>query len=81
MRTFQDIEADAAKLVDVRVEDFGKEADLGRGHGVVVGEEELELEGTACGRMMLAMLAILAMTTFVQSLANLGMGRSQVHRW
>jgi hypothetical protein len=27
--------------------DLGKEANLGRSHGVVVGEEELELENAA----------------------------------
>lgn len=44
MRTFQDIEADAAKLVDIGVEDLGKEANLGRCHGVVVGEKQLKVE-------------------------------------
>jgi hypothetical protein len=46
--TLQDIEADAAELVHVGVEDLSEEADLGRRHGVVVGEEELELEDAAC---------------------------------
>lgn len=44
MRTFQDIEADTAKLVDIWVEDLGKKADLGRCHGIVVREEQLQLE-------------------------------------
>lgn len=44
--TLQDVQADAAQLIDVRVEDLGKEADLGRCHRVVVGEEKLELEDT-----------------------------------
>lgn len=44
MRTFQDVKADAAELVDVWVEDLGKKADLGRGHWVVVGEEQLQFE-------------------------------------
>lgn len=47
-RTFQDVKADATQLVDVGVEDLGQEADLGGHHWVVVGEEELELEVTAC---------------------------------
>lgn len=47
-RTLEDVEADTAELVNVGVEDLGEEADLGRGHGVVVGEEELELEDAAC---------------------------------
>lgn len=44
MRTFQDVKADAAKLVDIGVENLGKEADLRRRHGIVVREEQLELE-------------------------------------
>jgi hypothetical protein len=46
--TLQDIKADAAQPVDVWVVDFGEEADLGRSHGVVVGEEQLQLEDAAC---------------------------------
>lgn len=42
--TFQDVEADAAKLVDIGVEYLGEEADLGRCHGIIVGEEQLQLE-------------------------------------
>lgn len=44
MRTFQDIETDAAKLVDIWVEDLGEKTDLGRCHGIVVREEQLQLE-------------------------------------
>lgn len=44
MRTFQDVKADAAKLVDVGVEYLGEEADLGWRHGVVVREKQLQLE-------------------------------------
>ena len=40
----QDIETDTAQLVDIRVVDLGEKANLGRGHGVVVWEEELEVE-------------------------------------
>jgi hypothetical protein len=45
--TLEDIEADATQSVDVWVVDLGQEAHLGRGHGVVVGEEELKLEDAA----------------------------------
>jgi hypothetical protein len=45
--TLEDIETDATQPVDVWVVDLGQEADLGRGHGVVIGEEELELEDAA----------------------------------
>lgn len=46
--TLQDIEANATKPVDVRVVDFGEEADLWRSHRIVIGEEKLELEDAAC---------------------------------
>jgi hypothetical protein len=49
-RTLQNIQADAAQLVDVGVVYLGQEPDLGRVHGVVVGEEELELEHAALVR-------------------------------
>jgi hypothetical protein len=42
--TLQNVQADSTEAVDVWVVDFGKEADLGRGHGVVVGQEQFELE-------------------------------------
>jgi hypothetical protein len=45
--TLEDVEADAAQSVDVGVVDLGEEAHLGRGHGVVVGKEQLELEDAA----------------------------------
>lgn len=45
--TLEYVEANATKLVDIGMKDLGKEADLGRSHGVVVGEEELEFEDTA----------------------------------
>lgn len=44
MRTFQDVKTDAAKLVDVWMEDLGEKSNLGRCHGVVVREEQLQLE-------------------------------------
>lgn len=46
--TLEDVEANAAQPVDVGMVDLGEEADLGRSHGVVVWQEELELEDTAC---------------------------------
>lgn len=45
--TLEDVQTDAAQSVDVGVVDLGEEADLGRGHGVVIGEKELELEDAA----------------------------------
>lgn len=45
--TLQHIKADTAKLVNVGVEDLGKEANLGGCHGVVVREKELKLEDAA----------------------------------
>ena len=46
--TLKDIEANAAQPVDVGVVDLSEEADLGRSHGVVVGQEEFKLEYAAC---------------------------------
>lgn len=46
--TLEDVKADTAKFVDVGMEDLGKKSDLGRRHGVVIGEEEFELENAAC---------------------------------
>ena len=43
----EDVKADTAKFVDVGMEDLGKKSDLGRRHGVVIGEEEFELEDAA----------------------------------
>jgi hypothetical protein len=45
--TLEDIEANAAQPIDVWVVDFGEESDLGRGHGVVIRQEQLELEDAA----------------------------------
>lgn len=46
----EDVEADAAQLVDVGVVDLGQEAHFRGRHWVVVWEEELELELAACAR-------------------------------
>lgn len=46
--TLEDIQADAAKTVDVGVVDLGQETDLRRGHRVVVGKEQLETEDATC---------------------------------
>ena len=40
----EDIEADAAKLVDVGVVDLGSEKNLGRDHGVLIWQEEFAVE-------------------------------------
>jgi hypothetical protein len=45
--TLEDVEANTAQSVNVGVVDLGEEADFGRGHGVVVREEQLELEDAA----------------------------------
>ena len=44
--TLQHIQADATEPVDVGVIDLRQEADFGWGHGIVVWEEEFELEDT-----------------------------------
>ena len=43
----EDIEANSAKLVDVRVVDLGFEEDLWWDHGVLVWQEELAVENTS----------------------------------
>ena len=45
--TLQDVQTNSTETVDVGVIDLGKEADLGWSHGVVVGQEQLELEDSA----------------------------------
>lgn len=45
--TLQDVQANSTETIDVGVIDLGKETDLGRSHGVVVGKEQLELEDSA----------------------------------
>jgi len=47
-RTLQYIQADSAEAIDVGVVNLGKKADLGRSHGVVVGQEQFELEDSTC---------------------------------
>lgn len=42
--TLQNIQADATKLIDIGVIDFGEESYLRWGHRVVVWKEELKLE-------------------------------------
>ncbi|KAI0564068.1 ubiquitin conjugating enzyme E2 [Gracilaria domingensis] len=49
----ENVEADAAETIDVRVVDAGEKANFGRGHGVVFREEELELEATGGVRGLL----------------------------
>lgn len=43
----EDVEADASESIDVGMIDFGDEAHLGRGHGVVLGEEQFQFEEAA----------------------------------
>lgn len=45
--TLQHVQTNATQSVDVGVVDFGEEANLGRRHGIVIREEELELEDAA----------------------------------
>jgi hypothetical protein len=42
--TLQYVQADSTETIDVGVVDLGKEADLGGCHGIVVGQEQFELE-------------------------------------
>lgn len=46
--TLQDVQADSTEFVNVGVVDLGQESDLWRCHGVVVWQEELELEYSSC---------------------------------
>lgn len=46
--TLQDIQTNAAETINVGVVDLGEEADLGRGHGVVIGKEEFKTEDSTC---------------------------------
>lgn len=46
LRTFQNIQTDAAELVDIRVVDLCEEANLWRRHRVIIGEKEFEPEYT-----------------------------------
>ena len=46
--TLQDIQADASKAVDVGMVDLGQESDLGRSHGVIIRQEQLEAENATC---------------------------------
>lgn len=40
--TLQNVQTDTTEAINVGVIDLGQEADLGRGHGIVVGQEQLE---------------------------------------
>lgn len=46
--TFENVEADPAQLVDVGVVDLGQEAHLRGRHRVFLGQEQLQLELSAC---------------------------------
>ena len=45
--TFQDVEADTTKLVNIGVVNLSQEANLRRRHRVLLGQEQLQLEETA----------------------------------
>lgn len=69
--TLQDVQADSTETIDVGVIDLGKETDLGRSHGVVVGKEQLELEDSAwlmCQTTVDRSRVRLALDTFVRRL-------------
>ena len=40
----EDVQADSSELVNIGMENLGPKQDLGRNHGVLVGEEELTVE-------------------------------------
>lgn len=44
--TLQNIQADTTQAINIRVVDLGQEADFGRGHRVIIRQEELEPEFT-----------------------------------
>lgn len=46
--TLQDVQTNTAKLVDIGVVYLGQESNLGRRHGVVIGQEEFEFEDPPC---------------------------------
>jgi len=48
----EDIEADTAETINVGVVNLSEEADFGRDHGVVLGQEKLELEHAALVRRL-----------------------------
>lgn len=45
--TLEYVQADPTELINVGVVDLGQEANLGRNHGVIICEEQLELEDAA----------------------------------
>lgn len=53
VRTFEDIKTDTSQLVNVGMVDLGQKSDLGWRHWVVVWQEELELEDTACPSLVM----------------------------
>ena len=48
----EDVEADAAKLVNVGVVDLGSEKNLGRDHGVLIWQEEFAVENATLIRSL-----------------------------
>jgi hypothetical protein len=46
--TFENVQANPAKLIDIGVIYLRQEANFWRGHGIVIGKEQFELENAAC---------------------------------
>jgi hypothetical protein len=44
----ENVEANSAELVDIGMINLGQEADLGRSHRIIIGQEQLQLEDTIC---------------------------------
>lgn len=77
--TLEHIEADSPELVNVRMEDLGKESNLGRCHRIVVGKEEFELENAACIHLS-AVLAFMIWLLGANPHMVTGSGRGSRHR-
>jgi hypothetical protein len=46
--TLQNIQADSPQLVNIRMVDLGKKANLWRCHGIIIGQKELKFENATC---------------------------------
>lgn len=53
--TLQNIQADTTQAINIRVVDPGQEADFGRGHRVIIRQEELEPEFTTYSQAVSAL--------------------------
>lgn len=54
--TLQNIQADTTQSINIRVVDLGQEADFGRGHRVIIWQEEFELEFTPYSQVFSTMI-------------------------